>query len=278
MQKFFRKFVHNFKEYITLVVLLLISLFLLSINNKPGVERFRSISFGMFAYVTSTVHSITNIFKDNSEIAKLRLENAELMLEVNKLRNYALHNEHLREMLAMKDTVTYNLIAADVISKLTSKIEGNFIINVGSKNGVEIGMPVINEQGLLGLIINTASEFSSVRTLENISLNVAVTNQRTGINGILGWNGQKHVIKNIPTTFDMQVGDRIETSEFSTILPPAIPVGIISGKETEVSGLLSYIYVKPFADVKAVTNLFVVQVVKNTQIDSLETNLLKRLR
>lgn len=278
MQKFFRKLLANFKEYITLVVLLLISLFLLSINNKQGIEHFRAISFGTFAYVTSTVHSITKIFKDDSETAKLRLENAELMLEVNKLRNHALQYEHLRKMLDMKDTLTYNLLAADVISKLTSKIEGNFIINVGSKHGVEVGMPVINEQGLVGLVIGVAANFSSVRTLENISLNAAVTNQRSGINGILSWNGQRHVIKNIPTTFDMQIGDRIETSEFSTILPPAIPVGIIVEKETEVSGLLSYIYVKPFADVKSIKNLFVVRFVKNIQIDTLETNLLKRIK
>ena len=276
MQKFLRNLIENFREYITLIALLLISLFLLSLNNKPGVAHFRSVSFGMFAYVSSAVNSVTNIFSDDDEIKKLKLANAELMLEVNKLRNYALQNSHLREMLDMRDTTTYSLIAADVISKLTSKVEGNYIVNAGKEDGVVTGMPVINEMGLIGVIIDISQNFSSVRTLENIKLNIAVTNQRSNIDGILSWNGQRHVIKNIPTTFDMKVGDRIETSAFSTILPPSIPIGVIEEKETEVSGLLSSIYVKPFANVKSVENLFVVKVVKDMQIDSLETNLLMR--
>lgn len=276
MQKFFRNLIENFREYITLIALLLISLFLLSLNNKPGIEHFRSVSFGMFAYVTSAVHSATSIFTDDEEINELKLANAELMLEVNKLRNYALQNSHLRRMLELKDTTTYSLIAADVISKLTSKIEGNFIVNAGKDEGVEIGMPVIDEVGLVGIVIDAADNFSSVRTLENVKLNVAVTNQRSNINGILSWNGQRHVIKNIPTTYDMKVGDRIETSSFSTILPPSIPVGVIEEKDTEVSGLLSNIYVKPFSDIKSVENLFVVKLIENVQIDSLEINLLKK--
>jgi rod shape-determining protein MreC len=276
MQKFFRNLIENFREYITLIALLLVSLFLLSLNNKPGIEHFRSVSFGMFAYVTSAVHSAANIFTDDDEINKLKLANAELMLEVNKLRNYALQNSHLRRMLELKDTTTYSLVAADVISKLTSKIEGNFIVNVGKKEGVGIGMPVIDEVGLIGIVVDVADNFSSVRTLENVKLNIAVTNQRSNINGILSWNGQRHVIKNIPTTYDMKVGDRIETSSFSTILPPSIPVGVIEEKDTEVSGLLSNIYVKPFSDIKSVENLFIVKVIENDQIDSLEMNLLKK--
>ena len=200
------------------------------------------------------------------------------MLEVNKFRNFALENDNLRKMLGLKDTSTYSLISADVISKLTSKIEGNFIINSGTENGIEVGMPVINERGLVGIVISCADDFSSVRTLENVTLNIAVTNQRSRINGILSWDGQKHVIKNIPTTFDMEVGDRIETSEFSTILPPAIPIGVVAERETEISGLLSNIYISPFADVKTVDNIFVVKIVKDSQLDSLETNLLKGLQ
>lgn len=278
MQKFFRNLIENFREYITLIALLLVSLFLLSINNKPGVERFRAISFGMFAYVTSGVNSVTEIFSDDEEIRRLELENAELMLQVNKLRNHALQNSHLREMLGLRDTTTYSLVAADIISKLTSKVEGNYIINIGLEDSVSKGMPVINERGLIGLVVDVSDNFSSVRTLENTKLNIAVTNQRSNINGILTWNGQRHVIKNIPTTFDMKIGDRIETSAFSTILPPTIPIGVIEEKETEVSGLLSNIYVKPFADVKSVENLFVVKMINDVQIDSLSINLMKRIK
>lgn len=278
MGKFFRNLVENFREYITLAALLIISLFLLSLNDKPGIQKFRSYAFGTFAYVSSAVDSFTGLFQPTDELVKLQKENARLMLEVNKIRNYALENEELRNLLSLKDTSNYPLIAADIISKLTSNIDGNFIINIGESDSVNVGMPVINHEGLVGIIISRSDEFSIVRTLENTKLNLAVSNQRSKINGILSWNGQRLVIKFIPTTFDMKIGDRIETSDFSTILPPSIPIGIIEEKETEVSGLLSNIFVKPFADVNTIENIFVMQVEKNEQIDSLELNLLRRLR
>ena len=109
-------------------------------------------------------------------------------------------------------------------------------------------------------------------------MNIAVDNQRSGIDGILSWNGQRLIIKHIPTTFDMKIGDRIETSDFSTIFPPSIPVGVIEEKETEVSGLLSNVYVKPFADIQTVEFLFVMKIIENEQIDSLHTNLIHKER
>jgi rod shape-determining protein MreC len=76
----------------------------------------------------------------------------------------------------------------------------------------------------------------------------------------------------------MKIGDRIETSEFSTIFPPSIPIGIIEEKETEVSGLLSNIYVKPYADIRTVEHLFVLQVEESEQVDSLKMSLMQKER
>ena len=82
-------------------------------------------------------------------------------------------------------------------------------------------------------------------------------------------------MKNIPTTYDVMIGDRIVTSEFSTILPPSIPVGVVVDKETNISGLLNSITVRPFVEIPSLKNVFVLQIIQDTQIDSLELNLLK---
>lgn len=278
MARIFRNLLENFREYITLITLLIISLFLISLNNKPGIENFRAYAFGTFAYVSSGVDSFLSLFKPQEELIQLKKENARLMLELNKLRNYALENSDLRDLLSLSDTSAYLLISASIISKLPSTLDGNYIINRGLSDSVRSGMPVINDKGLIGMIINTAKDFSVVRNLQNAKLNIAVTNQRSGVDGILSWDGQRLVIKHIPTTFDMQVGDRIEISEFSSIFPPSIPIGVIEEKETEVSGLLSNIHVNPYADILTVKHLFVLQVIESEQVDSLKMNLMQRGR
>ena len=58
MLKFLTRLWDNFKEYIILVVLLVISLFLIPLNQKPAIKNVRAVAFGTFAAVTSVVSDI----------------------------------------------------------------------------------------------------------------------------------------------------------------------------------------------------------------------------
>lgn len=275
MQRFFRKFITNFKEYIVLVLLLIISLTLLSANDNSQIKNLKTFALGGFAFLNSVPAGISNLFNDDDELIEMKRYNAELMLQVNKLREYGLENNDLKMMLDYKQQQPSPLISSAIISKLVSKIHGNFIIDVGASNSVDVGMPVINPLGLVGIVTDVSNNFSVVRTLYNSNLALAVVDQRSNVAGIMDWNGIELVMKNIPTTYDVAIGDRIVTSEFSTIFPPAIPVGVVVDKETNISGLLNNITVRQFVDISSLKNVFVLQIIQDTQIDSLELNLLK---
>lgn len=275
MAKFLRKFFENFKEYFLVVALLIISLSVLSTNEKPGVQRIKSYSFGAFAVFNSVVSDFLSIFSKPGEADELRKTNADLMLRVNSLREQGLENIRLRKMLGFRDSSTVPLIPAKVISTLISKTQGNFIINKGRTDSVKTGMPVITDQGLVGIVLNVSKNYSLVRTLYNSNFKVAVRNQTTNIDGILSWDGTQLVIKNIPTTYDMKPGDRIISSDFSTIVPPQIPIGLISKRETSVSGLLSDVIITPFVELRSVRYVFVMELTPDNQIGELESNLSK---
>jgi rod shape-determining protein MreC len=197
------------------------------------------------------------------------------MLELNRLRNAGYENAELRSMLSLRDTIKYPLIPAKVISKLITVSQGDFIINRGSQDEIKKGMPVLNQNGLIGLISDVAENYSTIRTLFNSNLSIAVTIQRTHVSGILTFDGANLIIKNIPSTYDVQVGDRIETSEFSTLFPPSVPVGVVLKKETISLGLLHVLTVQPLANISGVNDLFVMKIVPSKQINQLEMNLLK---
>ena len=225
MLKIIKRIAAEFKEYILLILLLVISLLFLSNSNKPQVKRLQAIAFGNFAFVNSIVSGIGDMFALSSDLKEMKRQNAELMLRVDELRGFESENKELRKMLGLRDTVKYELQPATIVSKLTARMQGNFIINTGADSNIGVGMPVITSYGLIGLISDVDSNFAIVKTIKNSSLNVAVTDQRSRVNGILAWDGRSLVIRNIPATYDIQPGDVFSTSEFSTILPPSIPVG-----------------------------------------------------
>lgn len=276
MTRFFLRIWKNFKEYIILVVLIITSLYTLSINKSPAVKNVRALAFGTFAVFTSVVSDLTNIAKIKSENERLRKINAELMLQVNKLRQYGIQNEELASLLSLKDTTSYPLQSASVVSKSVNVSQGTITLNVGRNEGIKPGMPVINDQGLLGIVYDISDDYSIVRTLKNIDLKLTVKDERSRIDGIMKWNGDELVIINVPKTYDVQPGDRIITSEISSIVPVPLPVGLAIGLTNASTGIFNEVKVKPFVDFSRVEHVFVLKLVESKQKDKLELNFYNR--
>ncbi|MBK7103855.1 MAG: rod shape-determining protein MreC [Ignavibacteriae bacterium] len=271
MSKFVRTFLNSFKEYIVLILLLILSLLIITLNENHKVKNVRLFSLGIFASFNKIILDFGNYFEDTEYVESLLKNNAQLMLQVNELRDYAYEFDEIKNQIEYKDKSNFELISAQIVSRLVSKISGYFIISKGSADSIEIGLPVITDKGLVGIITDVSQNYSTVRTLENSLFKVAVRDQRSNVDGILNWDGKDLLIKNVPTTEDIDVGDRVIISELSTIIPPAIPVGIISSKESTISGILSNIKVKPFADISKIKNVLILKKSEDLQLDSLIT-------
>lgn len=276
MFRFLSKVWSNFREYVVLVLLILISLILLTQNQNPDIQKLRAIAFGSFATVTSVISdlfSVTDLKRENEE---LRKTNAKLMLDISSLREYGITNSELKSLLSFKDTAKLPLIPATIVSRSLSTTQNTITLNAGEKDSVLPGMPVVNDKGFIGLIQSTSEDFSIARTLQNVDLKLTVMDERSRVNGILKWTGEELVIINIPFTFDIKIGDRIITSEISTIVPIPIPIGIVEKFEEGKAGISSYIRVKTFVDLTPVENVFILAEVRSKQIDDLEMNFYKR--
>jgi len=237
MFRFLSKVWTNFREYIALVLLILVSLIILSQNKNPNVQKIRAIAFGSFATITSVVSDLINVTDLKRENEELRETNAKLMLQISRLREFGIVNKELKDLLVFKIT-----------------------LNAGKKDSVLPGMPVINDKGFIGIVNSVSGDFSIARTLNNVDLRLTVMDERSRINGILKWTGEELIIINI----------------VSSIVPIPIPVGIVEEFRRGEKGVFSYIRVKPFADLTPVENVFILAKVKSKQIDNLELNFYRR--
>ncbi len=276
MFRFLSKVWTNFREYIALVLLILLSLIILSQNKNPNVQKIRAIAFGSFATVTSVISDLMNVTDLKRENEELRETNAKLMLQISRLREFGIVNKELRELLTFKDTTDFPLIPASIVSRSLSMTQNTITLNAGKKDGVLPGMPVVNDKGFIGIVNSISEDFSIARTLNNVDLRLTVMDERSRVNGILKWTGDELIIINIPNTFDVEAGDRIITSDVSSIVPIPIPVGIVEEFRPGETGVFSYIRVKPFADLAPVENVFILAKVKSKQIDNLELNFYRR--
>lgn len=272
MLRFFSSLWNNYKEYIVFVLLIIICFTLMSFSEKPGIKKAKALAFGTYAAVSSVVSNVVNTAGIKNENEKLRRINAEQMLQISLLRQYGIENIELKGLLRLKDTIKFPIVPAAIVSKSISRSQGSFTVNIGTNDGIEAGMPVINDQGLIGIVQSTSSNYAIIRTLRSPDLRVTVKNERTRVDCILKWNGIDLVMVNVPKTFDMKKGDRIITSDLSSIMPVPLPVGLVEGISQVQAGIFNEIKVHPFADLSKTENIFVLKLIQSKEKNNLELN------
>ena len=124
MIKTIQRLLYQFKEYVILVLLILISLTCISQSEKPQAKKLKAFAIGSFAFISDASTFVVSFFIPDESVRELQYENARLMLKLNKLQNKAKESEELGEMMALKDTSNFPLIPSKVVSKLVTKNSG----------------------------------------------------------------------------------------------------------------------------------------------------------
>lgn len=177
---------------------------------------------------------LTGYFSLQQQVAELKATNTQ---RHNAQPETKYDNVLVKDTLRISDTL-YSYIAATVISRSIYGANNSLILNRGGAHGVEKGMGVICDKGIVGIVADTSRYFSKVITILNTKSRVSasVISQKTTPEknndtfGVLVWeNGSSEEanLTDIPRYHEVQVGDTIRTSGYSFAFPKGYPIGII---------------------------------------------------
>lgn len=127
-------------------------------------------------------------------------------------------------ILGLKDLNSYEYIYSKVLYNNLYDKTSTLTIYYGSDYNIKEGMTVINNDGLIGTIKKVNKSHSIVQLLPNNDLNLSV--KVNDFYGILSYDGNKLVIKNIETKKNVNAQDIVYTSGLGKIVEN-IPIGII---------------------------------------------------
>jgi rod shape-determining protein MreC len=260
MQKVFNFFL-RFKEYLILIVIIFISLILIYQNNNFQLKQIRASSVQVIGFLQENFSSFFNaiwiphIISISKENTLLHEYNLVLSEEVSRLREASLENVRLRTLLNFKQSSSYNLVSAKVVGKSLSFIT----LDIGSDNGIDVNMPIITDKGLVGKVVTVAKNYSLGQILKNRDFRASIINERSRVNGILAWEGgENFVFQEVAKNLDVKIGDLVITSEFSSIFPSKIPVGIVAGITYNTGNLFQHIQIKSTVDLNTIEEVFVI--------------------
>lgn len=275
MQRLFL-IVRLFKEYVLGAFLVLISLVLLSLNDNTQIRQIRSITVGFVGALQDAVSFIPNFFALRVENRLLRRTNVDLLDEVNQLREAKLENFQLRALLGLKENLDYDVIAAEVVGRTSNPQRNTITVNVGSEAGVELNMPIITDAGLVGRVVATSKHYSVGQLVIDRDFRATAKIQRSRADGILAWEGGDYtLLKNVAKTLDVSVGDVVVTSEYSSMFPPNIRIGVVAEVSEQPGDLFKRIEVANSVDFSKVEEVFVIQYHPDPERIQLEEKVLR---
>jgi rod shape-determining protein MreC len=269
LERFFALLV-LFKEYVVFAALCVCSLILLTLNDNPQVRQLRSVATVMIGVVQDQLSFVPRYLRLAEENATLRRINIELADEASRLREAKLEALRLRRLLGLKQQSPFSLVAANVVGKHLTLLRNTLTLDVGRKDGVIPSMPVVNDAGLVGVVVSSSDFFSVVHILSNTDFRASVKVQRSRVDGILAWDGADLFIKNIAKTLDVQPGDVVITSEYSNTFPPGVRVGVVKSVEQQAGSLFQKVVVVPDVDFVRLEEVFVLRSVPNSERSRLE--------
>lgn len=202
-----------------------------------------------------------NTLSEENEILKSRV--AELENDVKELSGYRTKNEELREALNIKQQFSdVEFLGANIIAKDMGNWFHTFTIDRGTKDMVNVDLPVITNNGLVGRVVNadliTSRVISIIDEDSTVSARISKTRDLVFVRGDLSLKDQGLCrLDNIFPDVDISVGDTIETSGLGGIYPKGVIIGVVKEIRRRTSDLNRYAIIEPSVDFKRLEEVFV---------------------
>lgn len=271
----FRVFkVENAKDYVITAIILVLAIGISISRNNDGLNVVRQASITAVSFLEEPLSNIRVYRQALKNNKYLQQQNILLQDELSKLRSIEKENIELRKLLKYKNDSEFNLIPTRIITKKINGINNTFTIDAGARKGIEIGMPVVTSDGLIGKVILSSDSYSQVIPYFNNLFRVSARIQETRTTGIVRWennNSMELVMNYVPKTVPVDSGFVIETSGFGNDLPGGIPIGSVTRTMQEKGKDTQKIYLSPFNSLSEVSNGFVIKFSPDSSITNLNS-------
>jgi rod shape-determining protein MreC len=183
------------------------------------------------------------------ENATLKSEQLLLKAQVQRLLSIEAENAQLKALLRSSTEIQGKVLIAQLLAIDSEPFVNEVVLDKGSQQGVYIGQPVLDANGVMGKIIQVGPMTSRLLLITDSHSGVSVQDARSGVRAIAVGNhydGNLHLV-NIPETIDIKAGDIMVTSGLGEHFPAGYPVGTVLSITKDPGQQFANILVQPSA-------------------------------
>ena len=209
--------------------------------------------------------AVRNTWSGYISLLHVKLQNEALTAEVARLSD---ENLQLREALVasgrleriaeMREQYEVPMLPAELVGMDASPWFRSVLVDRGRDRGVRSGMPVISEQGLVGLVTATSIRSAKAMLLLDRQTSVDGVIQRSRSRGTVRGHGSDVLeYEFVARGSDVKVGDLVITSGLGGVYPKGLLVGRITEVSDPGTQLLQRAQIEPAVDFGRLEQVFV---------------------
>lgn len=208
-------------------------------------------------YVNAKVIDASNVLMghvhsgmaDVGSYFRLKRDNEALLARVAELENM-LESYRVTEALRGHDSTytglaigeeQYSYMTAHVVNNSINRKDNYITLDKGMTDGVVRDMAILSDGCLVGYVVACSDRYSVGLSFLNSKFVTSGQSEKKGYYGSVRWDGldySKGKLLEVPKYADIEVGDTITTTEFSSRFPAGIPIGVVT--EVEMVNGINY--------------------------------------
>jgi rod shape-determining protein MreC len=255
-----------------LIVLIAVNILILSLSSRrpypaygPGrvaisfVAPFQKMIVGISRFLQDIWDHYFFLVSVVDENNRLRNELWKARAQQHQYRETMLTNERLRQLLDLQQSMQQPLIAAQVIGKDPSPWFRTIMIDKGSEVGVVKGRPVINPEGIVGLVVEATAHYAKVMLITDPNSAVDAMVQDIRARGIIkGGMAGNCSFNYVLRKHNVVVGDSVISSGMDGVFPKGLPIGQVATIVKREAGIFQDVTITPHVDFERLEEVMVV--------------------
>ena len=231
------------KQQFSLLALIIFSIILIFLSNlnfvgikyiKIGVNE---ATYRLSALVSYPEKKINDSVLFLNEYFNVYKENQDLKNEIDQLTSEKLNylyleneNKKLKEIVGEDTTFSEGIVSRVLIDK-DGKFLKSIILNKGSKDGVKIGMVVLEKNYLVGQVIEVNYTTSRAILISDLNSNIPVVIEPGSFQSILSGTGKEYgVIKYSKNKLNLNENSIVYTSGSGGNFRAGLPIGRVNNQ------------------------------------------------
>ena len=248
-----------YRDIIALITTVFFSLILFFYNDSKYVSEIESDLTDLYYFIVSPQSWYKNLLSVKKQNQILNQKLTELNLINSRLNHFRIENIQLRKMLRFSSMTPLNLTPAN-ISNYRSSIVQTIIIDRGKNSGIELNLPVIDMQGLIGKTISLGEKATKVQLITDKNYRVSIRIGKEKSLGIfMPTHGKFGVLEGVRKSMALEIGEIAYTSGISDIYPSNIPVAEVISIDNNSNHAFKDVMVEILANINDLNYVFVVQ-------------------